>query len=182
MAADSVAARYAEALFETAQATEALHDTLEQLLLLGGLVRQHKDLREFFFNPDVDLDDKLAVLDRVLQRSWSELLRAFVRMVIAFGRAESLPGIVEAFQELVDAHERRVRVIVRSAHPLSESTVGRLRAGLARREGKTIEVEADVQPELLGGVQVIIGNRILDGSVRRQLQELRECLGSIRVH
>ena len=181
MAHDAVAARYAEALFASAKAQRQLDETLDQLVFLGRLLRDQPDLREFLFNPGVDVDDKIGVLERALKGGWSELVRAFVRMVLAMGRAESLPGIAEALQEAVDQAQGRLRVVVRSARALPEDTLTRLRERLERRERKTVQLEAEVDAALLGGLQVQLDHRLIDGSVRRQLEELKERLTSVRL-
>ena len=73
------------------------------------------------------------------------------------------------------------RQVVRSARTLPEETLKRLRGSLERREGKTIHLETEVDPRLLGGLQVQLYHRLIDGSVRRALDELRERLMSVRV-
>ena len=181
MAHDAVAARYAESLFAAAKAQRQLDETLEELVFLGRLLRGQPDLREFLFNPDVDAGDKVGVLERALKGGWSELVRAFVRMVLAMDRAEALPGIAEALQEAVDQDRGRLRVVVRSARALPEDTLARLRERLERRERKTVQLETEVDPALLGGLQVQLDHRLIDGSVRRQLDELKERLTSVRV-
>ena len=181
MADDAVAARYAESLFGAAKAQRRLDETLEQLAFLGRLLEEQPRLREFLFNPDVDPDDKLGVLGRVLKGGWSDLLQAFVRMVIAMDRADALPGIAASFQEIVDREQGRLRVTVRSAHVLDDDALARLRGSLERRERKTIQLETELDPALLGGLQVQLEHRLIDGSVRRQLTELKERLTSVRV-
>jgi F-type H+-transporting ATPase subunit delta len=181
MAYDAVAARYAESLFAAAKPKRALDGTLEQLELLGRLLTEQPELREFLYNPDVEPGDKVGVLERALAGGWSELVQAFLRMVLSMGRAETLPGIVEAFREAVDRDQGRIRVMVRSAHPLPEDALKRLRHGLERREGKVVALDATVDPTLIGGVQILLDHRLIDGSVRRQLDELREQLTSVRV-
>jgi F-type H+-transporting ATPase subunit delta len=108
-------------------------------------------------------------------------VRAFIEMVVAMGRVESLPAIVEAFQGLVDEAQQRLRVVVRAAHPLPGALLQRLRATLESREAKTIELTTEVTPALLGGLQVQLGHRLIDGSVQRQVDELRQQLKSIRL-
>lgn len=181
MTLDPVASRYAQALFETAQAEGTLDDALAQLESLGALVTSHPALRQFFLNPDVDPDDKVGLLDRVLKASWSALVRAFVTMVISMGRAEALPGIAEALRAMADAAHQRMRVTVRSAHPVSAPLLARLRAALERREGKAITLQTQLDPTLLGGMQVRLDHRVIDGTVRRQLIELRERLTTTKV-
>ncbi len=181
MAYDPVASRYAQAAFETATEQREVDETLRELTQIGALISGSAGLRQLLRNPDVDPPDKVGVLERSLQRSWSGLVRAFVEMTVAMGRAELLPEIVEAFQAAVDEARGRLRAVVRSAHPLPEAALARLRTCLEHRERKQIELETEVAPELIGGLQVILGHRVFDGSVKRQLTDLRERLKAVRV-
>ena len=182
MARDPIASRYADALFGSAKTPAQRHEALEQLMLIRRLLAELPLLRQFMGNPDVEPQDKLGVLDRALRGGWSPLVRAFVRLVVSMGRPESLPQMVDAFEALVDAAERRMRVVVRSAREVPESALKRLRAQLEQREGKQVELRTELVPELLGGVQIQLDHRVIDGSVRRQLEELRERLTTVRVH
>jgi len=182
MPVDQVASRYAQALFESAKADGQIDQTLEQLAALGALMRDQPDLCELLWNPDVDPDDKVGVLERVFSGKWSGLLRAFSQMVVSLGRTEALPDIVDAFQALVDEDQGRLRVVVRSARPVSSDLLNRLRQGLARREQRTIEMETEIAPQLIGGVQIVLGHRVIDSTVQRQVADLRQQLKSLRVH
>ena len=88
MANDPIATRYTQALFETVKASGNVDETLEQLHVIGGLLRDSADLRRLMLNPDVESEDKVGVLDRVLQGTWSDVVRAFIRMVVSLGRVE----------------------------------------------------------------------------------------------
>jgi F-type H+-transporting ATPase subunit delta len=182
MTPDPVATRYAQALFETVKAEGRIDETLEQLILIGQLMNDHPDLRQLMLNPDVDPDDKVGVLDRLLKGSWSDVVLAFVRMLITLGRAEHLPKVVETFQAAVDAERGHLRVVVRSAHPLPEAVLTRLRVRLEQQERKQVDLETEIAQELLGGLQVRLDHRAIDGSVQRQLVDLRQRLKAIRVH
>jgi F-type H+-transporting ATPase subunit delta len=181
MAAGSVAARYAQALFASVKAADEVEKTLEHLKLLESLMRGQPLLREFFLNPGVDPDDKVGLLDRVTQKTWSERMRAFMRMLTELSRAELLIEIVEAFGALVDADQGRVHGLVRSARKLSDDSVLRLRRVLEKREGKTVLLTEEVDPGLIGGIQVRIENRLIDGSVKRQLADLGAQLKSVSI-
>ncbi|MBI3997376.1 MAG: ATP synthase F1 subunit delta [Candidatus Omnitrophica bacterium] len=178
---DPVASRYAHALFDAANAEGRADQALEQLTRIEQLMRGSPPLRELMGNPDVDPDDKAGILERVLGDP-SGFVRAFIHVVVARGRAESLPDIAETFQNLVDEQQGRLRVTVRSAHPLSEDVLTRLRATLAMREGKTIELTSEVDPALLGGLHIRLDHHVIDGTVQRQLHELRERLMTVRVY
>lgn len=182
MAVDPVAGRYAQALFETAKAGGRLDEALEQMQELAQRLVQMPDLRQFMLNPDVDLPQKLSVLDRALQGAWQPLVKALVELVIRAGREEVFGGITEALEALVDEDRGRMRATVRSAHPLEAAQVKRLQAALEQREAKTVELTTEVDPELIGGVQVRLDHRLIDGSVRRQLSDLRQQLAAVRVH
>ena len=179
---DPIATRYAQALFESAQAEGHSDPTQTELVLLGVLLRDHARLRELLWNPDVDPEDKVGVLDRVLQGTWSATVKAFVRMVVSMGRAEHLPHIIEAFQAAMDLAQGRLRVTVRSARPIAEAAWKRLKTKLEHRERKHVDMTPELDPSLLGGVQILLDHRVIDGSVRRQLSELRDRLVSVRVH
>ena len=101
MALDPIAARYAQALFETAKTRSQIEQTQKQLLLLGRLIEGQPDAQGFLINPDVEPQQKLEVFDRALQGSWSELVRSFLLMVLSFGRSESLLAIIEAFEAVI---------------------------------------------------------------------------------
>ena len=182
MPRDPVASRYAQAIFETAKTEGQIEEVGEQFALIGRLLRDHPDLRQLMRNPDVDPEDKVGVLDRTLKGSWSALVRAAIEMAVAMGRASSLPEITETFQDFVDEDQGRLRVVVRSAYPLPEAVLHRMRAMLEQRERKRIEMTSEVDRELLGGFQVRLDHRLIDGSIQRQLVELRQQLLSARVY
>ena len=181
MVDDPVAIRYAHAAFESAKSDGALNETQAELDAVRRLVREEPLLSRFLANPDVEAKEKVGVLDRSLGGSWSALVRALVQLIIEAGRAELLPDIIDAFEALLEQERRLLRVVVRSAHPLSPALLERLRTALSRREQQSIEISTDLDPALLGGVQIRMGHRVIDASVRRQLDELRQRLSSVRL-
>lgn len=178
---EPVATRYAQAIFESAQADQRIDETLQELSVIRQLIHDHADLRQFLTNPDVDPEEKVGLFERVLKGGWSTLVKAFIQLVTAYGRAECLPEIIDAYAAMVDTAQGRMRVTVRSARELPDATLHRLRTHLERREGKRIELAAAVDPGLLGGLQVLLDHRVIDGSVRRELHDLRERLTTVRV-
>lgn len=182
MALDIVATRYAQALFEVAKAEGVVEETRAQVTFLGCLVADSPDLQQLLRNPDVDPPDKLGVLERVAGGQWTALVRASLQTMMAMGRSELIPELAEAFAAADDADRRRLRVTVRSAHPLPDAVLERLKARLEHRERKTIALTTERSPELIGGMQIRIAHRVIDGSIRAQLDQLRQRLLSVRVH
>lgn len=182
MKVDPVAMRYANAFFETSKAEGVLLETLEQLKFIGDLLQQSEGLRRLFGNPGVDPEEKVAVVDRLFKGTWSSRVRAFVHLVVSRGRASSLPAMADAFHAAVDASLGRLRVVVRCARPLPEPLRARVVSAVQRREAKQVELRVELDPALLGGMQLSFDHRVVDGSVQRQLEELRQRLTSVRAH
>jgi len=182
MALDPIASRYAQAAFDTAKAEGMVDAVLEELAFLGEVFHDQPEFRQFLWNPDVDPDQKLALLDRLYRGSWSSLVKGLVQMAIGFGRAEHLPDIIQAFRVAVDKDRGQLRVTVRSVHPLSEDVLKRLKTDLEHREHKTVAVHTAIAPELIGGIQILLEHRVIDGSVKGQMAELRRQLRSVRVN
>ncbi len=181
MTSDPIADRYAEALFALAKEHRDLDATWRQLQQLGQVIHEHPPLRQLLLNPDVEAVDKLRVVDRVLPGEFSPSAQAFLRLVLDMGRAESLPAIVEAFRDLVDGEQHRVRVLVRTARPLPSSLRTRLKSRLEHLGRRQVELTEETDPALLGGVQILFDRRIIDGSIQTQLAELRQQLKRVRV-
>ena len=182
MASDSVSRRYAESAFEAAKDHGCLDAVAAWLASMRRLVASSEDLQELLGNPDVDLPDKLGVLKRLLPGGWSPDVEALVHMVLSRWRAEYLTAIAEDFQALVDRERGLVRARVRSARPLPPAQKTRLQDVLQQREGRRVELSEETVPELLGGFQVLIESRMIDGSLRTQLDRLRQQLKHVRVH
>lgn len=182
MVSDPIAARYADSLFELVKREGRIDETASGLKELAGLIQGHEELRQFLVNPGVEVADKLSLLQRLLGQAWSRDLGAFVQMVLSLGRAAHLVEIAEAFSELVDVERGVLRVRVRSARPMPAPIKTRLKETLEQRERRTVELIEEQDPELLGGIQVLVGHRMLDGSLRTQLAALRQRLKSVRVH
>ena len=181
MAYDQIASRYATALFEQVPDHDRREELLEPLGRLESLMRTEPELTQFLLNPDVDLPDKLKVSESIWQGQARDEVRDFLRMVLSRGRVAWLAPIIEAFRDLVDEAHGRVRVTVRSARPLTPALHTRVVQHLEQRQRGEVLLTEETQPELIGGLQAQVGYRLIDGSVRTQLTELRNRLKRVRV-
>ena len=182
MTSNPVADRYASVLFELVNSQGRVAETLADLTRLQELVTHHADLRHFLLNPDVEVQDKLRVLERLGAAEWSSDVRAFVQVVLAFGRAEALGDIVEGFRDLVDVEQRRVRVVVRSARPLSAALKTAITSRVEQLEHRQVALTEETDPELIGGLQLVLDRRMFDGSLKTRVSELRQRLKRVRVY
>jgi F-type H+-transporting ATPase subunit delta len=173
----SVARRYARALFGIgldAGKFEALGDELGELATLWN---ESDELRQALENPVFKPTEKRAVLQTILPKiAPTPEVQRFVLLLLERRRIMLLPAIARAYRDLTDAHIGRVRAEVTSAQELSPATLDRVRRSLEQRTGKKVIIKSTVDPELIGGVVARVGDLVLDGSVRTQLEDLRSRL------
>jgi F-type H+-transporting ATPase subunit delta len=178
-----VARRYAQALFRAAHRAGRLEAVSEDLKNLAGLIASMEggvSLRKYLESPR-GTEGKRALLHRAFQGRVSEMTFAFLELLLDKKRLSRLPDIIRRFEEYVREQQGIVRAEVRTAMPLDPDQLERLRLRLARLTGKTVEIAGRVDPDILGGVVVTYENQIIDGSVRRGLDDLRETLLKARV-
>jgi F-type H+-transporting ATPase subunit delta len=179
MATHSAAARsYAKALFALARERGIVDTVSRELDVVAGAVTG--ELQTFFARPWVSAGVKRKVAVDIAGRlGVSALVRDFLALVAARGRAADLEQIVSAFRDDVDRDRGRVRARVRTAVPLTPSEKNALQARLSQAlEGKQVLLEESVDPGLLGGFVAEIGSLIVDGSLDGQLARMRQRLAT----
>jgi len=182
MAFGDVAARYAQAAFESAKQANEIDSVLEQVSLVSNLINSSPELERLLRNPDVSAMEKKELLARAAGEKLSDSVMAFMYVVLEFGRAEFFGQIVEALSALVDKEKGIVRALVRSAFPVSEEQLTRLRGILSSSEGKQVIMTQQTDKSLIGGIEVHIAGRVFDNSLKRHLKDLREDLTTIKVY
>lgn len=121
--------------------------------------------------------ERRAVLQRVIERmALDQTVAKFLQFVFERGRIGGVPQIAVEYTDMADALSGRVKAKVTSARPLSSDAVNKVKAALEKATGKTILVDTSVDPELIGGVIAQVGSVVYDGSLRSQLQNLRNAL------
>ena len=176
MISGSIARRYAKALMAIGVETktyEKLNKDLDKLSRVMG----NRELIDVLENPSYPLSKRKEVLLAVVKRSMvSPTTKNFVQLLLDRGRISSLPAIAREYQAMVDQQAGRVRATVTSAHKLDLPTVTRLKKALEAQSGKKVLLEQAVDSSLIGGVVTQIGSTVYDGSIRTQLEQLRQSL------
>jgi F-type H+-transporting ATPase subunit delta len=176
MAVQGVARRYAEAVFDLASTPEAQEAWLSALMTLAAAV--HGDeTRAFFENPAVEDQDKYAAFEQILPGDENAEARNLARMLIRRQRFDQLPNILEAFEEMVLRSRGIAIAEVATAVPLTNQEQQFVRDQLRRITGSEVQVRSRVDESIIGGIVARIGDRLIDGSVRTQLRDLRASLG-----
>ena len=172
MIVGSVARRYARALFAVAEEQGTLDQTAAELQLLGT-VAEDADIAAALANPLLSATARRGLAGTIADNlKLSATTRNFVSLLADHRRLDQLAGIARAFTRILDATQNRVRATITSAVPLSDAQRQALVAAFEHKLGRSVIAEAQVDPQLLGGVVVDIEGTVYDGSVRTQLQTL----------
>lgn len=173
----STARRYAEAAFEIAERDGTLAVWLDALDRAAAIVAD-PELGRLLSNPAIPAASRREVLENVLSGRIDAAPMRLVGLLLERGRIERLPEVARELRRLQRRKDGITEAVVTSAAPLTEAEVSALRDRLTAITGGAVEFTLGVDPALLGGVEVRLGDRLIDGSVRGRLDRLRTRLAS----
>ena len=171
----SAARRYAEAAFQLATRDDTFDAWAKDLATVNELVGDERIAR-IVSNPSVPRAEREATIDRLLAKRVSPLVLNIVRLLDQRGRLMLLPAIAAEFTRLLDAKRGVVAATVTSAAPLEKDEIKEIAARLETMTGQTVKLATAVDPSLIGGLTVRVGDRMIDASVRGRLERLRDQL------
>ena len=169
------ARRYAEAAFELAS-RDAAHDTWRDGLNLAATLLADAEVARAIDNPARPFARRRVMLDRLLGDHVAAPVANLVRLLAQRGRLEMLPQIATEYQRLLNRQRGIVEATVTSALPLGEDETAALRAHVEAMTGSDVDLRSVVDPALIGGLTVRVGDTLLDASVRGRLERLRDQL------
>jgi len=174
----NIAKRYARAFFAIAAKEKRYEEFSQELSRFSAILKENKNLSEFLANPVFDQPDKKAVLESVLEKiRISPMTANFLKLLVDKRRIGILSDIEGCYRELMDTALKKVRVHVKTAFPLTGELSDRLQMGLEGLTGRKVEMTVLEDPALLGGIVVRVGDTLYDGSIRTQLNNIRNLLG-----
>jgi F-type H+-transporting ATPase subunit delta len=165
---------YAHAMLEVARVEGRLADVEDELFRFARAFESSDELRMTLSDASVPAARRVAVVEDLLTRKALRVSVALAVFIVSAGRAGELPEIVDRFVELAAAEHRRAIAEVRTAMALTPEQIERLREALNHATGKEVEVKVVVDPSVLGGVVARVGDVVIDGSIRRRLDQLKE--------
>lgn len=176
----SVATTYADALYEAALdagvATEVAADVDE----FAGAIAESTDLRTVLENPEIESSAKGRVA-AALAAGAQPLFANFLQVLVQRGRLAEFPEIAEAFRERLARATARLEVRAITAIPLADDLKARIVATLEEKTGSTVDLTESVDPDVVGGLVLHVGEVVVDGSVRHRIEDLRRELTSAPV-
>ncbi|HEU5307972.1 MAG TPA: ATP synthase F1 subunit delta [Acidimicrobiia bacterium] len=165
---------YATAFLEVARTEGHLAEVEDELFRFARAYAASDELRLALTDPNLPAARKVAVIQDLLERKALATSQALVLAVVVAGRAGELEQIVDKFVELAVAERAHEVAEVRTAVPLSDEDVVRLRDALSAATRKNVEVKVVIDPDVMGGIVTKVGDLVIDGSVRHRLDQLRE--------
>jgi F-type H+-transporting ATPase subunit delta len=171
-----VAKRYAKALFEVAKEKDIISKVEEELKSVVSAIRDHADLQKFLNHPNIGASAKTDLLKQIFEGKVSEPVWNTLRILIDRGREDILGTLVVDYVKIANEALGQASATVYSPIALSEAQISEIAAKFSKLTGKTIRVETVIEPKLLGGIQVRIGDRLYDGSLAGRLDRLSKSL------
>ncbi|MDY0409487.1 F0F1 ATP synthase subunit delta [Virgibacillus soli] len=167
-----VAKRYADALFQLGIENHTQDQLVEQLKVVKRVFEENESLSPFLTNPRVDKEKKFQFVDQVFQGSAKEVINT-LKLLVERHRVELVVDIVDSYVELVNQLKGTAEATVYSVRKLSETELAGLGHTFAKRYGKTtVHFTNVVDPTILGGMKIRMGNTILDGTILGKLKRI----------
>ena len=176
---EEIAQVYARSLFEVGQERDQLASVRDQLGQFADAVSSDRDLQVFLFSPYFSTEEKKAGLHRAVQDA-DPVFMNFLEALIERHRMPAIFRIRARFEELWEEENRLLPVEVTSAVTLDEQTVSSIGERIGRQTGRTVELSSRVDPDILGGLILRVGNSVMDASIRNRLEQLRRQVAQSR--
>lgn len=176
MLTSQLASRYAQAIYELAAEKQALDAVEEQLILIEQTISSVPELGTLLYHPQVPVEAKKDTIVKVFGADLTEYVRNFLLLLIDKRRETALPGIIKEYRVLANQARNITEAEVTTAMPLADGERQALAAKLSAVTGKKVILNTNIDQSILGGVIVKIGDKLIDGSVTRQLKALQAAL------
>lgn len=174
--ADDRTTAYADALFAVARAEGPLAEVEDELFRVAQVIKGNDELREKLADPHIPVATRQQIVVDLLGGKAQPATVSLVSLVVGNGRVRELPAMVDALVTRTAAEANKEVAEVRSAIALTDDQKSRLADALGKATGKQVEVKVIIDPSLKGGVVAQVGDTVIDGSIRRRLDQLRNAL------
>jgi F-type H+-transporting ATPase subunit delta len=170
---EEIAEVYARALFEVAKDTGVIDQTHDQLGQFAQALNDNRQLSVFFFSPYFSTEEKKDALKRAVTGA-EPIFMNFLETLVERHRMPAIFRIRDRYEEMWDEEHKLLPVQVTSAVELKKSTVRSIGERIGEQTGREVELSSHVDPDILGGIVLRVGNFILDASIRNRLEQLRK--------
>ncbi len=176
--ASAAARRYAKAIFELARESRDVRRWGERLEVVRRYLADPQ-LAGLLANPSITVQRRKEMVEQLGLRHLGQEGMNLLKLLIETNRTAEIEGVIEEFSRLEDAAAGRVRATAVTAVKLPQKDVEQLVADLSRQLGKEVKLEVQVDPAIMGGLVLHVGDQLIDASIRTRLQQLRRRLASV---
>ena len=174
--------RYAEAFFNFSRANCGSVKALEDLVVVKNIITRNPGFKDLMYNPEISYPEKCTIIDGVIRDGISDEMRDLLKLLLEKNHFDIFLDIAEYLRAKY-SHEGQVDVLLKTAFPLELELINKIQAALKKKfKQNNLRFYIDLDGSLLGGVQVVIGNTIIDGSIRKRLAELRDKLTTVEMN
>ena len=177
--AELVSKTYSEAIFDVAVEEGRLDDIQREFEFVTQTLIEYPEFNEIIRTPKIGVSEKKIVILETFENHISQTLLNFLKIIIDKKRGTDILDIKKDFDRRVDDHKNVVKAKVESVIPLTEEQLELLRDSLNKMTGKQVLLSTQINPELLGGISIQMGDRVIDGSVKFKLEGMLEGLTQI---
>ena len=177
-----VASRYSKAIFELAIEKNQVEEINSDLQAIAKLLKDEPELTTIFFHPRLSKEEKSTLVNEVFKAVVkTEYAINFLNLAIAKKREKDIPAICMAFNNLYDSYKRQLPVEIISAFEIDKKQLKSILTSITKRTGREPLPTVKIDKEILGGIILKYEDKIIDGSVRKQLQQLADSIKAIPV-
>lgn len=177
----SVGRRYAEAFFAIAQEQKKIDEFQKELGEVVDIIMSHEDLKAFMFHVLVPPQEKKDILSQLFSTRVSESTLHFLYLVMDKRRANHLEVMFDEYQAMADVSRNVLKAEVTSAKHVDGQDIAELEKALSTATGKMVRVKLTLDPSLIGGVKIRVGDRVIDASVVKKLDMLKSSLKRVKI-
>ena len=167
---------YAEALFELAAGEQVLEETSDGLVTVISALKQTPEYRQLLASAAVGKAARIEALEEAFRGKIPNVLLGVLRMMVSRGHMSALDGMAREYEELSREYRGESVALVTSAVPLKEAEAVAIRAELEKRFARRIILRCELDPALIGGVRVEVEGRVIDGSIRNKLEQIKDVM------
>ncbi|MCX5704084.1 MAG: ATP synthase F1 subunit delta [Candidatus Omnitrophica bacterium] len=177
----ALASRYARAFIEYCSGSIGIEEAFSDLKKAKQLLDGNRELTEALENPEIAYSDKYGIVDKVFADDFSAEIRYFLKTLIENGRFSYLSDIAE-FARIKYAYGGMEEALIRTSYSLELELIKKIQDAIENKFGRKFKFYIELDSRLLGGVQIIIGNTVIDGSVRKRLNDLKQSMRNAQVN
>ena len=174
--------KYVVALFDVALEKNNLDEVYDEFTSFSEILKREKKFFDLLMTPSIEKKKKKVILNHIFGTEMNTYLKNLLYILLDKNRFDFIGDIYQDFRKTYFDNKNMVEALVLTVHPIDDHLQAALKEKLEKRFEKKVKLKNQTDPSILGGVVVYVGEQVIDGSVRKQLSEIKEKMNNIRLH